>query len=170
MDRVIPSSLGHYTILLVSKDLLPEGSPLSNGKSVVYISQYRHSLIGTGPGTACTGQCINEKYPLKWTSHSHMLIQYLQTWPHLSQLYSRWLNLSTVRESSWRRYWRVPLSDSKTGLVTKPCIHTCARDDLLPTWLCYRLTLKAWDSWELHKVGSSTLNKVELRILNGAKL
>ena len=51
VNKVLPSSLGHYTILLISKDLLPkeEGSSALTGDSstVVHISQYRHAIIGT---------------------------------------------------------------------------------------------------------------------------
>jgi hypothetical protein len=47
VDKVLPSSLGHYTVLLISRDLLPKDSADS---SAVYVSQYRHAIIGTDPG------------------------------------------------------------------------------------------------------------------------
>ena len=53
VNKVLPSSLGHYTILLVSRDLLPEGtgsSGLSADSSAVYVSQYRHAIIGADSG------------------------------------------------------------------------------------------------------------------------
>ena len=52
VDKVLPSSLGHYTIFLVSRDLLSEGgsSGLSTNSSAVYVSQYRHAIIGADSG------------------------------------------------------------------------------------------------------------------------
>ena len=50
VNKVLPSSLGHYSIFLVSKALLPRDSVLSGDKHTVYISQHRHSLIGTDSG------------------------------------------------------------------------------------------------------------------------
>lgn len=54
VNEVLPSSLGHYTILFVSRDLLPEGSGLGGDSSAVYVSQYRHAIIGTDSGGVCT--------------------------------------------------------------------------------------------------------------------
>ena len=53
VNKVLPSSLGHYTILLVSRALLPRDTLSGGDKDTVYISQYRHSLIGTK-----TGKCL----------------------------------------------------------------------------------------------------------------
>ena len=51
VNKVLPSSLGHYSVLLVSRDLLPRGSGLSDDSGAVYVSQYRHAIIGTDSGT-----------------------------------------------------------------------------------------------------------------------
>lgn len=49
VNKVLPSSLGHYTIFLISRDLLPEGGS-SVDSSAVYVSQYRHAIIGADSG------------------------------------------------------------------------------------------------------------------------
>ena len=51
VNEVLPSSLGHYSILLISRDLLAKGSDHGDDSGAVYVSQYRHAIIGTDSGT-----------------------------------------------------------------------------------------------------------------------